>query len=552
MEKLNLEQSLVKEGLISAEQLQNLKLEQQRSSLSLVKALRRLNLVSEEVLIDFLSKKLNLKRFSLAEFTPVDEILALLPAEFAWKEKVLPLFIDNNQLAVAVSDLLDAALMEELRFRTGFFIKPYLVKDEELVSALRDYYDRRGRERLQAQEAAASAVAVEGSKPSAVEAVDLLLMQAAKFNASDVHIEPAGEGRVHLRLRVDGVLKEISPPEAAIYDAFISRIKIMSNLDITERRLPQDGRFSFSTTSGALDVRVSVIPTLKGESIVLRLLKQDKKILTLKELGMTGENFSRFSRIISQPRGIFLVTGPTGSGKTTTLYASLLALETIEKNVITIEDPVEYNLDFCRQIQVNSKINLTFAAGLRAILRHDPDIIMVGEVRDLETATIAIQAALTGHLVFSTLHTNDSPSAITRLIDLGIEPFLIASCLNGVAAQRLVRLLCPKCKKPIEKVEDCPPFIQELARASPEKNYTIYREQGCRECLNTGYSGRLGIFEVMELTGEIGRLCVEKASSEEIVKVARAQRMKFLIDDGWEKLKEGKTSPDELLRVLGA
>jgi type IV pilus assembly protein PilB len=550
MSELNLEESLVKEGILSAPQMQTVKIELQRSSISLVEAIRRLRFVPEDTLMNFLSAKLHLKIFSTANYSPPKEILTLLPVEFLWEKKVAPLLKENDELAVGVLDPLNTSLLEELRFRTGFFIRPYLIKEEELNSILAKFYDRRSGLRAAGprEEAVVEQVKEESAEPSAVEAANLLLLQAIKFNASDVHIEPQGKERMSLRLRIDGVLKEISPPDPKIFNAFISRIKIMSNLDIAERRLPQDGRFSFTSEDSALDVRVSVIPTIQGESIVLRLLKQNKKLLSLQELGMSNENFAKYHKFIQRPSGIILVTGPTGSGKSTTLYASLLSLQSVEKNIITIEDPVEYQLDFCRQIQVNHKINLVFATGLRSILRHDPDIIMVGEIRDLETATIAIQAALTGHLVLSTLHTNDAASAVTRLIDMGIEPFLIASCLNGVVAQRLIRVLCPKCKKPKVYTSHDPAF----AAISSQATATGSENVGCQECLNTGFSGRLGIFEVMEMNPQIGRKTVDKASSDEINDLCRKEGMKFLHDDGLEKVLAGLTTPQELLRVIGA
>lgn len=421
MPQLNIEESLVKEGIISAGQLQTLKLEQQRSSTTLVEAIHRLKFVPEDALIDFLSKKLRLIKFSLTDFSPTKELLSLLPADFVWKYKVIPLFREHDELAVGLLDPLNTVLLEELRFRTGLFIKPYLVKEEELNNILIQYYSRRKTERPKSQ-AALEELTKEVSEPTVVEAVNLLLLQAVKANASDIHIEPQ-EGRMRIHLRVDGVLKDISPFEQNIYNALVSRIKIMSNLDIAERRLPQDGRFKVDLEESSVDIRVSVIPTIQGESIVLRLLRQNKKLVTLQESGMSKENFDKYIKLIHQPSGIVLVTGPTGSGKTTTLYASLMILKSSEKNIITIEDPVEYQLDFCRQIQVNTKVNLLFSTGLRSILRHDPDIIMVGEIRDRETAEIAVQAALTGHLVLSTLHTNDAASAITRLVDMGIEPF---------------------------------------------------------------------------------------------------------------------------------
>ncbi len=550
-QQLNIEESLVKEGIISASQLQTLRLEQQRSSTTLVEAIHRLKFVPEDILIDFLSKKLNLAKFNLSDFTPTKDLLSLLPADFTWKYKVIPLFREHDELAVGLLDPLNTALLEELRFRTGLFIKPYLVKEEELSNVLIQHYDRRKTKRPENQAVLEETTAKDVSEPTVVEAVNLLLLQAVKVNASDIHIEPQ-ERRMRIHLRVDGVLKDISPFEQNIYNALVSRIKIMSNLDIAERRLPQDGRFKVDLEDGSVDVRVSVIPTIQGESVVLRLLRQNKKLLTLQESGVSKENFGKYLRLIQRPSGIVLVTGPTGSGKTTTLYASLMMLKSAEKNIITIEDPVEYQLDFCRQIQVNTKVNLLFSTGLRSILRHDPDIIMVGEIRDRDTAEIAVQAALTGHLVLSTLHTNDAASAITRLIDMGIEPFLIASCLNGVVAQRLVRILCPKCKKPMseESLKNLPLSIPEGLTEEQRRN--IFQPQGCQNCLHTGYAGRLGIFEIMEMEPQIGRLTVEKASSTQIISLCRSMGMEFLYDDGWKKVIGGLTSPQELMRILGA
>lgn len=548
-QQLNIEESLVKEGIISASQLQTLKLEQQRSSVTLVDAIHRLKFVPEEVLIDFLCKKLNLVKFNLTDFSPAKELLSLIPADFAWRYRVIPLSKEHDELSVGLIDPLNTALLEELRFRTGLFIKPHLVKEDELNNVLVEHYDRRKMKRTDSR-----AVLEESTKdvnePTVIEAVNLLLLQAVRANASDIHIEPQ-EGRMRIHLRIDGVLKDISPFEQNIYNALVSRIKIMSNLDIAERRLPQDGRFKVDLEEGSVDMRVSVIPTIQGESIVLRLLRQNRKLLTLQELGMLKGSYDRYLRLIQRPSGIMLVTGPTGSGKTTTLYASLTIVKSSERNIITIEDPVEYQLDFCRQIQVNTKVNLLFSTGLRSILRHDPDIIMVGEIRDTETAEIAVQAALTGHLVLSTLHTNDAASAITRLIDMGIEPFLIASCLNGAVAQRLLRVLCPKCKKPMneESLKSLPFAIPKWLTEEQKRN--IFQPQGCQNCLHTGYSGRIGIYEIMEMAPEIGRLTVQKSSSEEINSYCRSTGMEFLYDDGWKKVASGLTSPQELMRILG-
>ena len=536
------EENLLKEGFISKGQLETVKLEQKRSSISIVEALRRLNIVSEDKLQQFLLKELRISIFPLKDFTPSQEVLSYIPADFAWNHKVIPLVKEQDTLAIGLLDPLNFSLQEQLRFKTGLFIRPYLIKESELADFLSRCYDRRTDRVGAPAETAVEDDKGEFEKPTIIEAVNLLITQAVKSNASDVHLEPH-EGSVRVRLRIDGVLEEVTPPSINLYKALASRVKIMSNLDIAEKRIPQDGRFQLQVDQKPLDVRVSVLPTIHGESIVLRLLSQDKKILSLEELGMLEDNLKEYTKAIYQTSGMILVTGPTGSGKSTTLYASLSALKTTAKNIITIEDPVEYELNFCRQIPVNPKVNLTFAAGLRSILRHDPDIIMVGEIRDLETATIAVQAALTGHLVFSTLHTNDAVSAITRLVDMGIEPFLVSSCVNLVIAQRLVRVLCPQCKKSRKAVfEDSPSGKTEIE---------IYEPAGCQSCLQTGYSGRIGIFELMEMTPEVSQLTVRKANADEITQVCRKHGMRFLYDDGWNLVRKGVTSPQELLRVLG-
>ena len=378
-----------------------------------------------------------------------------------------------------------------------------------------------------------------------IKLLNALLLEAVKERASDIHIEPY-ERELEVRFRVDGILKRLLTPPKIIHEALISRIKILANLDIAEKRLPQDGRIRVVVGGKDIDIRVSIIPTFFGERAVLRILDRMKGIMSLEELGLSDKKLERFSSILTRSNGIILVTGPTGSGKTTTLYGSLLKIYSEEKNIITIEDPVEYQIKGVGQIQVNPKINLTFAAGLRSILRQDPDIIMVGEIRDRETAEIAVQASLTGHLVLSTLHTNDAPSALTRLLDMDIEPFLVASSLTGVLAQRLVRKNCSFCSEPVKlSVEE-----KEKLKALGYHNIdVVYQGSGCPECRGKGYLGRTGIFELLLVDEEIKNLIITKQDARTIKEKAVANGMETLLDDGISKVKEGLTTLEEVLRV---
>jgi type II secretion system protein E len=386
--------------------------------------------------------------------------------------------------------------------------------------------------------------AAEGA--SIVRFVNQILTEAIELRATDVHIEPFEE-TLRVRYRIDGVLQEasVAPEVKQFQAAIVSRLKILSKLDIAEKRVPQDGRIKILIAGREIDVRVSVIPMLYGEAVVLRLLDRSSVLLGLDKLGMSPRDLDIMRMILERPHGIILVTGPTGSGKTTTLYAALSRINDIQRKIITIEDPIEYQLHGVNQIQVSRKAGLTFASGLRSILRHDPDVVLVGEIRDTETAEIAIQASLTGHLVFSTLHTNDAPSALTRLVDMGIEPYLVASSLEAVLAQRLVRVVCPDCKEPLGKNEMAPlrqRFGEELPR-------TLYKGRGCRQCQGTGYRGRIGIFEMMLVTDDIRSRILENASAPELRKVAANQGMRSLRDDGFRHLHEGRTTIEEILRV---
>jgi len=374
--------------------------------------------------------------------------------------------------------------------------------------------------------------------------VELILTQAVRDRASDIHVEP-DEDALRIRFRIDGILYEIPPPPKHLELAVISRIKVLANMDIATTRIPQDGHFKRRIEGREVDARVSTIPTIYGENVVIRILNPATALLNLDELGFSPEALTQFEEMLSHPWGTILVTGPTGSGKTTTLYSALNRINTIEKNIITIEDPVEYRLNLIRQIQVNPKAGLTFANGLRSIVRQDPDIIMVGEIRDLETAEIAIQAALTGHLVFSTLHTNDAPGAITRLVDMGIEPFLVSGAVTGIVAQRLVRRICPKCK---ESYKPNKTLLQKLG-LEKNKDYVFYRGKGCQQCKETGYKGRVGLFESLRISDEISELIVKEISSIAIKKRAEKEGMESLKRDGLSKALQGITSIEEVTRV---
>jgi len=426
----------------------------------------------------------------------------------------------------------DVFAVDELRMKTGLNIEPAVATETGLKKALDQHYGAKGtleevigsldRGRLEikpGQETELKKLQGIAEEPPVIKLVNIMIIEAVHQGASDIHIEPE-EDTLRIRFRIDGLLHERTGPPKYLQSAVISRIKVMAELDISERRVPQDGRIQMKMEGRDIDIRVSCIPTIYGENVVLRLLDRSQIILELKQLGFSSSNLIQYKKLICAPHGIILVCGPTGSGKTTTLYASLNAINSEDKNIITIEDPIEYHLAGIRQMQVNHKIDLGFAEGLSAVLRQDPDVIMVGEIRNAETAKAAVQAALTGHLVFSTLHTNDAPSAVTRLVDMGVEPFLISSSVIGVLSQRLVRTICTECKG-----------------------------KGCKRCLQTGLRGRIGIFELMRPSEEIRRLITEKASADQLRNVAIQEGMHLLREDGQKKINEGITTKEEVMRV---
>ncbi|MBN9611069.1 MAG: type II secretion system protein GspE [Actinobacteria bacterium 69-20] len=478
--------------------------------------------------------------------------MSLLPLTLARRHRVVPIAADGMVVTVALADPGNVLAIDDIRAATGQAVRPIVVTDDDLNRLL----DRYSRASTDLNEAAAQMAIEESPADTLVDTdddapvvrfVSGLLERAITSRGSDIHLEPS-EDELKVRLRIDGVLHEVDTAPRGIQGALISRLKIMSGLDITERRVPQNGRITMNVGARHVDLRVATLPTVWGEKIVLRILDTGGIDLDLHKLGFTEYNYSRFSASFRKPHGMVLVTGPTGSGKSTTLYATLTEIARPEVNVITVEDPVEYRIGGINQVQVNLKAGLTFAAVLPAILRCDPDVVLVGEIRDRITAQFAIEAALTGHLVLSTLHTNDAPSAVTRLVEMGIEPFLVGSSVDAVLAQRLVRRLCEWCKEAYRPGHD------ELAAAGwpfdtlgePDQ---LFRAVGCRSCANTGFRGRLAVNEVMPVSEQIERLTVTHAASSEIAKVARAEGMVTLRDDGLSKVRAGLTTLNEVIRV---
>jgi type II secretion system protein E len=507
-----------------------------------------------------LAEELGLEVADLTNVTVEPETLAAMPLKLVHRRTLMPLSRQNGTLVVATGDPFDVNALDELQSITGLVVQPVLASPREIARLIKTHFGVGGEtvtamvqeratesvELLQDTELDESEVAKMAQEASVVRLVNEILVEAANERASDIHIEPEERG-LRIRYRVDGILQtQTLPPEISRFQAaIISRIKIMARLNIAEKRLPQDGRIKMRVNNREIDVRVSIIPMLHGEGIVLRLLDKTRMVFNLANVGMLPDTYKTFAQLIDRPHGIVLVTGPTGSGKTTTLYSGLNEIKNERIKIITVEDPVEYHNEGLSQIQVHTKIGLTFAAGLRSILRHDPDVILIGEIRDMETAESAIQASLTGHLVFSTLHTNDAPSAFTRLIDMGIEPFLVASTLEGVMAQRLVRIICPECK------EEYQPLPHDVPGDFPTngERLTLWRGAGCQACHHTGYRGRMGIFELMVTNDAIHELCVQRVNATSIRNQAIKDGMLTLRQDGWRKVLEGKTTLEEVARV---
>ncbi|MBI5639736.1 MAG: type II secretion system ATPase GspE [Nitrospirae bacterium] len=488
-------------------------------------------------------------------------LLKEIPLSFAKGNMIMPLRRQQGKLIAAVADDRGILALHELSRHFGLRPQPLNSQAGVIIDAINRFYGQMGSaeevmDNITGEDL--SSVATEFERPKdilelteeapIIRLLNAILQQAVKERASDIHIEPY-EKELDVRMRVDGILKRVLTPPKIIQDALISRIKIMASLDIAEKRLPQDGRIRLLIGGRDIDIRVSIIPTSFGERAVLRLLDRKQGLIGLWEVGLDKEDADRIEGLLKRTNGILLVTGPTGSGKTTTLYAALNRVHTEEKNIITVEDPVEYQLKGIGQIHVNPKIGLTFASGLRSILRQDPDVIMVGEIRDVETAEIAIQASLTGHLVLSTLHTNDAPSAIVRLIDMGVEPFLVASSLMGVVAQRLVRVICPACRESYEPSEIERSYFLGSSVLPTGPKFSLYRGKGCEQCNGKGYLGRTGIFETLVIDDKVRQLISGKTDSQSIKNAAVSQGMKTLRLDGFEKALKGITTVEEVLRV---
>ena len=555
--KRSLGETLVEEGIITREQLAQAQEEEKKSGHHLRKVVVRMGLIEENDLVELLADKLNVPRIELENYLIDPKIVELIPEPLARKYDLMPVFKIGNRLTCAMVDPWNVFALDELRMKTNFVIEPAVATEAEIRQAPDEHYGVRGsmEEVIRSIDEANPGLKdlkeedlkeLEGivKEPVVIKLVNLMILEALHDGASDIHIEPE-EKRLKMRFRVDGMLREVPSPPKHLQSALISRIKILADLNIAERRIPQDGRFNIRMENKEIDVRVSCLPTLYGENVVLRLLDVSGALLPLTHLGFSKDVFDRYQQLIQEPYGIILVSGPTGSGKTTTLYSSLDKINTVEKNIITIEDPVEYRLTGIRQTQVNVKVNLTFANGLRSILRQDPNVIMVGEIRDKDTAEIAIQAALTGHLVFSTLHTNDAAGAITRLIDMGIEPFLVASSILGVLAQRLLRTICKECKAEYKPSAESLKF---LGTDVPE-GARFFRGEGCPKCMETGYKGRIGIFELMIPDEKVRDLTMKKGTRGEIKKHAQWLGMKTLREEGMRKIREGLTTVEEVLRV---
>ena len=539
----------MEQGYITSAQLEEALEEQKITGEKLGEIMIRKGWISQEVLNQALANQAGVSTFDLSTYIIDPEVIKLIPEEVATKYKVVPVFRIDNTLTVAMVDPNNVFVIDELSRITGCIIEPVLADEIAIRKAHDQYYGGAGtiqeiissidKEKLAEGEKL-------GEEAPIVKLVNMLIVEAVQSNASDIHIEPE-EKFMGVRYRIDGILRRRTFLPKDLQPAVISRLKIMSGLDIAEKRIPQDGRIIMKVANKDIDFRVSTCPTVHGENIVLRILDKSSVNIGLEKLGFPPRELELFKELIFQPYGIILVTGPTGSGKTTTLYSALQKINREEVNIMTVEDPVEYQFPRIRQVQVNVKAGLTFASALRSFLRQDPDVIMVGEIRDLETAEIAVQAALTGHLVLSTLHTNDSPSAFTRLIDMGVEPFLVSSSLLGVLAQRLVRKVCSKCK---EEYTPSSALIKDLGlEGKVSESIKFVKGRGCKLCNSSGYKGRIGIFELLKVTPKIQELVLSRASADDIGKVAHQEGMRSLREAAIDKLLEGVTTPEEVMRV---
>lgn len=571
---------LLKERRISADQLQQALTFQRQHGGRLGAHLVKLGYVRDQDLTELLSRQYGVPSIALGQFELDPAVLKLVPAETAWKYQVIPLCRAGATLTIAMTDPTNVFAMDDIKFMTGYHVEPVVASEAGVLEAIEKYYGAASMRKVVAaparsalevatkaledmplvdaddvevledlEEISVETLARQGEEAPVIKLVNVLLMSAISKGASDIHLEPY-EKEFRIRFRIDGILYNVMTPSMRMRDAVTSRVKIMAKLDIAEKRLPQDGRikirFSDHGQMKDIDFRVSCLPTLFGEKLVLRLLDKTKLMLDMTKLGFEPQSLARFEAAIARPWGMVLVTGPTGSGKTNTLYSSISRMNTPGTNILTAEDPVEFNIAGVNQVQVRESIGLSFAAALRSFLRQDPNVILVGEIRDYETAEIAVKAALTGHLVLSTLHTNDAPSTINRLMNMGVEPFLVANSLNLICAQRLVRRICPHCKA----ADPVPPSALQHAGfgAVEAATLTVYKGSGCDKCNRTGYRGRIGLYEVMEVTDEARELILVGASAVDLRRRAIEDGMVTLRSSGLQKIRDGVTSVEEVVR----
>ncbi|MBN8221255.1 MAG: type II secretion system ATPase GspE [Spirochaetes bacterium] len=559
---------LVEEGLIEEEELKKALTLQRKSAYKLGQILIKKGLISEEDALKALSKQYEMDYAEKLEPQHVEELVEKVPLKFVQKYRVVPYYMKDREIKIAMTDPSILHPLDEFRLLfIGYDVIPVLTRESEILRIIHNVYEAKSRAEDADLEMSDGLEILDdiqdlhdstelANQAPIIKLVNMILSNAVTEKASDIHFEPQ-ENKFIIRFRIDGILHEMMTPPKSVQNGVISRVKIMANLNIAENRLPQDGRIRLRFSGNDIDIRVSSLPTQHGERLVLRLLNRTASKYELSSIGFEKETYEQFAEMIQQPNGIILITGPTGSGKTTTLYAALTRLNSPERNIITVEDPIEYQIEGIGQVQARAKIGFTFAEGLRSILRQDPDVIMVGEIRDEETARIAIQSSLTGHLVFSTLHTNDAPSAVTRLLDMGIEPFLVTSTCRGIMAQRLVRKLCPHCKKATsisareltslglhyhtdKKTKKSP---------APTGKIKIFEPKGCKECMNTGYRGRMGVYEFMPLTARIREMVLQRASLDDIKTRAIEEGLITLRNAALRQVVGGITSLDEAMRI---
>ena len=575
---------LIADGQLTNEQLNQALAYQHRHGGRIGAILLKMGFVTEEAMIKMLGSQMGIAHVEPADIIIEPAIIKLVPEQMARRYQVLPVLKKDRVLMLAMADPLNVFAIDAVRQATGLDVQPVVSREQEVLKAINRYYsitssmervvktiddqrtgqDRRIQSDRRSESSADDAYQVDelgdmtliremrsvtgelkAEDAPVIKFVNMMIAQAVREGTSDIHLEPDSDV-LRLRYRVDGMLREVMTSPRHLQAGVTSRIKIMANIDIAEKRIPQDGAIQIKVGKKDLDIRVSTLPTVFGEKVVMRLLDKSNVLLGLEESGLSEHYLEPYRKLIRRPYGLILVTGPTGSGKSTTLYGSLQEINSIDKNIVTVEDPVEYQLKVINQVQVNPKAGVTFASGLRSILRQDPDVIMIGEIRDKETATIAIQAALTGHLVFSTLHTNDAPSAATRLIDMGVEPFLIASTLSGVVAQRLIRRVCARCKYPYEPPSD---LLRNLSLNGAEQGATFMQGKGCQECRQSGYAGRMGIYELLILDDPVRAMIIARATARDIQLQAKKSGFITLREDGLSKAARGLTTLEEVMRV---